>query len=119
EPNRYVQSWYGLNARSSQGGYYPTWGIATWGSQALAKLNHIIEPRSTVSIFDGVAPYNPSNSWRINARHNGQAMTNILFWDGHSSTVLTERLPMPSAYFYWSVANLNNLNCEIKWLVHQ
>jgi prepilin-type processing-associated H-X9-DG protein len=46
-----------------------------------------------VMIYDGLIYHLYANGCRLAARHNGHKYTNILFFDGHVQTILTDDLP--------------------------
>jgi prepilin-type processing-associated H-X9-DG protein/prepilin-type N-terminal cleavage/methylation domain-containing protein len=62
------------------------------------RLNRLSRLTSPVPlVFDGVWCFNGDPA-RINARHNGQRYTNVLFADGHCETPLTSTLPNDDWY---------------------
>ncbi len=122
---RYVNSWYGCNGRSTNSDNGPTWRMApdndTSNWTLYPNMKNILKPSATVSLFDGNAMFNPVNSYRINARHCNSRLTNLLFWDGHVGSAETARkLPGPYwAGYTWTPTWLNTFNPEIKWCVNQ
>ena len=59
---------------------------------------------------------------RINARHNRQTMTNLLFCDGHAATYPRKVLPVngPDGWPDFSIATLNSAPYNVvKWRTDQ
>jgi prepilin-type processing-associated H-X9-DG protein len=46
-----------------------------------------------VMIYDGLIYHLYENGCRLAARHNGHKYTNVLFFDGHVQSILTDMLP--------------------------
>ena len=113
QPPIVIDNWYGINAASVSDGFYS-------GDPAMAevlptflsspqtvgitqrKIAAVVHPADTVFIFDGnylnaSKPDAASDAYRISGRHNQanpkQALTNILYIDGHAGSVLRSSLP--------------------------
>ena len=119
-----INVWYGYNASSSiNWGPCPTWRVApdndTSNWNCVPRLNRIPKTSMTVAVFDGCSAVNPYNNWRINARHNGLTMTNLLFWDGHVETAASKTLPVPHSVMAWNATNLTTQNRNIYWVTTQ
>jgi prepilin-type N-terminal cleavage/methylation domain-containing protein/prepilin-type processing-associated H-X9-DG protein len=103
EPGRFVYCWYGINGTSSNKQYIPcrrwpsdgtTPGSATNPPAPIPKMTDIKHSAEMVFLFDGVGiNLQTTNANRINARHNKQTATNLLFFDGHAATYPTASLP--------------------------
>ena len=74
----------------------PTPGAMDW---RMTRLTDLTNESTLPLVFDGVWMFgdNPAN---INARHNGQKMTNILFADFHCETQYTNTLPNDNWYIH-------------------
>ncbi len=122
--NQKVNTWYGTSGASTNNFNAPSWAIPPDNdpsNYACASMRSIKSPSATVCLYDGNSYYNPVNGYRINARHCGRSITNLLFYDGHVSSAVTAR-KLPGPYFAgytWSATWLNSFNPEIKWLVTQ
>jgi prepilin-type N-terminal cleavage/methylation domain-containing protein/prepilin-type processing-associated H-X9-DG protein len=57
------------------------------------KTNTVHRAADMVMFFDGLIYHLYFNGCRLSARHNGHKYTNILFFDGHVQSVLTDQLP--------------------------
>ena len=126
EPELRVFSWYGLNASSNElSKELPFRRVI--GRTGFAKTSEIRHSSQFVFVFDGVLGLNhqATNANRLNARHDRQRATNILFFDGHAESFKTKDLPggegdanPPS--FTFSLANLQlpKYN-QIKWRLDQ
>jgi prepilin-type N-terminal cleavage/methylation domain-containing protein len=113
-----IDNWYGINAATVSDGFYsgdpamaevlPTFLFSpqTVGvpQRKMAAIRH---PEDTVFVFDGSymnasnpTASTPNNAYRITGRHNQtnpkQALTNILYIDGHADSVLRLSLPVDS-----------------------
>jgi prepilin-type processing-associated H-X9-DG protein len=127
EPGRIVYCWYGLNGTSSPTNPSNPGDIQNWipcrrwppdgkTTGKLTKITEIKKPSELVFIYDGVGSVNyfSTNANRINARHNKEKQTNILFFDGHAETTYTKTLPggdgnagIPATNVF-TLANLKN-----------
>jgi prepilin-type processing-associated H-X9-DG protein len=121
---KYVHVWYSCDG--SSGSYdYPMWRVASDNDTSnwtyFPNYKYINFPSSTVGQLDGCSSVNLYNGYRINARHCGGMITNVLYWDGHvRSSVTAKELPGPiSAGYNWTAAWLNTFNPNIKWLLDQ
>jgi prepilin-type processing-associated H-X9-DG protein len=57
-------------------------------------MSQIRKTSEMVFLFDGISiNLQTQNANRLNARHNKQRDTNILFFDGHAETLPTKSLP--------------------------
>lgn len=102
EPGLVVYSWYGINGSSGVDANVPT---HRWPKDGTAPDNPSKPPPSTrrmsqirnnaemVFIFDGIAMNLGTNANRVNARHNKNTSTNLLFFDGHAENYRTKDLP--------------------------
>jgi prepilin-type N-terminal cleavage/methylation domain-containing protein/prepilin-type processing-associated H-X9-DG protein len=99
QPGLIVYNWYAFNATS--GGH--AWAaFRRCGSDANSgdnvttaeKTTRVRQPTDMVMLFDGVfLNIQTQNANRLNARHNKQKVTNILFADGHGESLRTADLP--------------------------
>jgi prepilin-type N-terminal cleavage/methylation domain-containing protein/prepilin-type processing-associated H-X9-DG protein len=103
EPGRIVYSWYGINGTSGSASYIP---CRRWPSDGtsptstsnppkpIPKITEVRKSSEVVFLFDGISlNLQSTNANRLNARHNRQTATNILFFDGHADTFPTKGLP--------------------------
>ena len=98
EPGRAVFCWYGINGTSSRDAFIPArrWpadGTTIQTAPPTAKLSQIRRTAETVFLFDGVSFNLHGRPNRLNARHNKESVTNILFYDGHADSYPTKALP--------------------------
>jgi prepilin-type N-terminal cleavage/methylation domain-containing protein/prepilin-type processing-associated H-X9-DG protein len=63
------------------------------GTGVWLKTNSVHRAADMVMFFDGLIYHLYANGCRLSARHNGHKFTNILFFDGHVQSVLTDQLP--------------------------
>ena len=143
QPNKppiVVDNWYGINAASVSAGYYPSspdcamaevlptflFSPQTVG-QRLRKFSSIRHPSDTVLIFDGnfinaSKPDAAADAYRISGRHNQsnpkQAITNILYLDGHANGVLRSGLPQNAATDFTKLALAANFPHPL-WRIDQ
>jgi len=95
-PGLRVYSGYGINAGSdSNSPTVPEPCRRVSGTDGYLKMSHVRRSSETVFLFDGILGLNfqRTNANRLNARHNKQTMTNLLFFDGHAETYRTADLP--------------------------
>ena len=144
--NRAVICWYGVNGSNNLGGpgnlygagggstYSPTWRVAPDtppNRNIQPKLVWISRTDRTVCMFDGscaMVPWDMSG-YTISTRHNGMNACNVLFWDGHVSTITQKNLPPPdfshfnvpgqSFPFRWDIQHLNAISSELIWRLDQ
>jgi prepilin-type N-terminal cleavage/methylation domain-containing protein/prepilin-type processing-associated H-X9-DG protein len=103
DPGRIVYSWYGINGTSGSASYIP---CRRWPSDGtspttpsnppkpIPKITDVRKSSEVVFLFDGISlNLQSTNANRLNARHNKQTATNILFFDGHAATFQTKGLP--------------------------
>lgn len=103
QPGRVVYCWYGINGTSGSDPGIPCRRWPTDGTsptnpskppKPLPKITDIRKSADVVFLFDGISlNLQSTNANRINARHNKQTATNILFFDGHAATYRTADLP--------------------------
>jgi prepilin-type N-terminal cleavage/methylation domain-containing protein/prepilin-type processing-associated H-X9-DG protein len=126
EPGLRVFSWYGINASSDPASRaLPVKRVIP--PDGFMKMTQIPKSSQFVFVFDGVLGLNhmATNANRLNARHDKQRVTNILFFDGHAESFKTKDLPggegdANPAGTTFSVANLQQAKYnEIKWRLDQ
>lgn len=120
-----VDCWYGVNSSTSGNdvGLMPlvrlppdNTGSKTYAQNdfsASSKLSNMRRSADLVFAFDGFYQNLNVNSARINARHEHQRKTNLVFFDGHAITYTTEQLPGglgPAQANLFTKANLNTYN---------
>ena len=97
-----IDTWYGINAdwgsaSDMKSHMCPSHLIPQTGSPVnfgvLPKLSSIRHASETVFMFDGIFYDLTYNANRLNARHNRQKQTNLLFFDGHAVTADSAALP--------------------------
>jgi prepilin-type N-terminal cleavage/methylation domain-containing protein/prepilin-type processing-associated H-X9-DG protein len=103
DPGRIVYCWYGINGTSGSASYIPCrrWpndGTSPTNPAAppmpIPKITEVRKSSEVVFLFDGIAiNVQNQNANRLNARHNKQTATNLLFFDGHADTYRTADLP--------------------------
>jgi prepilin-type N-terminal cleavage/methylation domain-containing protein/prepilin-type processing-associated H-X9-DG protein len=96
QPGLVVFVWYGMNADTGQDWTIPMHRVPADGSniQRFAKLSNLHDTGDLVMMYDGVFGHQSVvNANRVNARHEGQKVTNLMFFDGHAESVATETLP--------------------------
>lgn len=133
EPYRYysqdgtaIDCWYGINGSEETNNYsgQPARRI-TSGKIGIIPMSAVRHSADMVWYFDGIIYHITGNGSRLNARHNNQTATNIVFFDGHAETFLTRDLPgglKPTAGTnYFTVANLraNYPAPAPRWLLDQ
>jgi prepilin-type N-terminal cleavage/methylation domain-containing protein/prepilin-type processing-associated H-X9-DG protein len=94
EPGLRVFAWYGLNASSDANSTALPFRRVN-GINGFSKTSHVPKSSQFVFVFDGVLGLNhqATNANRLNARHDKQRITNILFFDGHAESFRTKDLP--------------------------
>lgn len=104
--NRYLHSWYGINAVVNNAPPpFPFWGLQTvggdkpWSITEGRKLSAISDPAMVVGLYCGMGFHNGAVS-RVAARHGGRKRVNIMFMDGHVSS-----LPIKDVQAAWSEMN--------------
>ena len=88
---RYIHSWYGLNATTGSGPYPFSRVPNDAGIVVLHKIGDVRNPSTTPAVYDGWWFHNGRDE-RINARHL-KGFTNVLFFDGHVSSLKTFAIP--------------------------
>jgi prepilin-type N-terminal cleavage/methylation domain-containing protein/prepilin-type processing-associated H-X9-DG protein len=118
KPGLFVFSWYGINGTSGSHAYMPVRRYPPDDDNnnppklGLPKITDIKRNSQMVFVFDGIVyNHHTTNANRINARHKGQKVTNLLFFDGHAESHQTKSLPggdqnANPASTTFSVANL-------------
>ena len=124
DKGRAVFCWYGINGTSGKEDYIPSrrWpadGTTPTTAPPTTKLSQVRKASQTVFLFDGVSFNLHTRPNRLNARHNKQTVTNLLFFDGHAESYPTKGLPggdgmATSADFALANLQLPQYN-EIKW----
>jgi prepilin-type N-terminal cleavage/methylation domain-containing protein/prepilin-type processing-associated H-X9-DG protein len=124
EKGRAIFCWYGINGTSSKDAFIPSrrWpadGTTPATAPGTTKLNQVRKASETVFLFDGVSFNLHTRPNRLNARHNKQTTTNLLFFDGHAASYPTRGLPggdgmATAADFALSNLQLPQYN-DIKW----
>jgi prepilin-type N-terminal cleavage/methylation domain-containing protein/prepilin-type processing-associated H-X9-DG protein len=94
QPGLVVFCWYGVNGSTNAGATETVPTRMYQNGTGLRRANEIRRSTETVFLFDGIWGANLfNNANRINARHGGKKMTNLLFHDAHAETVMTDTLP--------------------------
>jgi prepilin-type N-terminal cleavage/methylation domain-containing protein/prepilin-type processing-associated H-X9-DG protein len=95
QPGLRVYSWYGINATAASTGPLEEPCRRVSGRDGFVKMSQINRSSEMVFVFDGILGLHVqrTNANRLNARHNRQTATNILFFDGHADTFPTKSLP--------------------------
>jgi prepilin-type N-terminal cleavage/methylation domain-containing protein/prepilin-type processing-associated H-X9-DG protein len=128
EPKRAVFCWYGINGTSSKDDFIPSrrWpadGTTIATAPGTTKLNQIRKASQTVFLFDGISFNVQTRPNRLNARHNKQTVTNLLFFDGHAESFQTKSLPGGDGVAVATDFSLANLQLpqynSIKWRLDQ
>jgi prepilin-type N-terminal cleavage/methylation domain-containing protein/prepilin-type processing-associated H-X9-DG protein len=124
EPGRFVFSWYGINGTSADQKWMPARRFPpdkTPVAQAPppTKMTEIRKSAEVVFLFDGVSFNLHQRPNRLNARHNKQTITNLLFYDGHAESFRTRDLPGKDGVAVAADFSLENLQKpeynSIKW----
>lgn len=94
KPKFYVHCWYGINAATRQTNRWPFLRVPLdSGIVHYRKMSSVAQFSSTMpAIFDGFWLHNGTDA-RINARHQRNTRSNLLFFDGHVATFDTFRIP--------------------------
>jgi prepilin-type processing-associated H-X9-DG protein len=134
EPGRAVFCWYGINGTSgydeTNQKYIPSrrWPPDPFRTNRAAapggpKITDMRRASETVFIFDGISFNLHTRPNRLNARHNKQTVTNLLFFDGHAESYPTRDLPGRDGVAVASDFDLSNLQKpefnSIKWRLDQ
>ncbi|QOV88832.1 type II secretion system protein [Humisphaera borealis] len=123
-----IDTWYGVNAVISDFNTIqaPVRRVPASGGTTdyrIVKMAQIRESSRVPFLFDGIFMHLHFEADRLNARHNNQRTTNILFFDGHAASYDTATLPggmgpNTSGTDVFSNANLGS-NRDIKWRLDQ
>jgi len=91
---RYIHCWYGINGSAGRPKRWPFTRIPMDGSgnRTVNKLTASASQPRMPMVYDGFWMHNGKDE-RINARHNRNTRSNLLFFDGSASTFDTFRLP--------------------------
>lgn len=103
QPGLNIYNWYAINATSTGYKWSPFRRCGTDNQTSSStqdvvntaeRTSRIRNPTDIVMLFDGVfLNVQAMNANRLNARHNKQKYTNILFADGHAESFRTADLP--------------------------
>jgi prepilin-type processing-associated H-X9-DG protein len=94
----YVDTWYGINAST---GTTKKWPFnrrpldippAGEGGDKVNPLSVVLDTSSTLMLFDGFWLHNGKDE-RVNARHNNRTRSNLLLFDGSTTTRETYSIP--------------------------
>ncbi len=121
----WADAWYGVNAITSDVGQAGTWNV--WpvrfipfnGNFTLPKLSQIRNSGKMVFALDGVIWNFHNNPNRINARHNKNKRTNVLFFDGHAESLPTTTKIFPTNFRLDSYGTPGGLTTETYWRLDQ
>ena len=104
---KYIHCWYGLNGSTSKPHKWPFVRLPMDGTGSLQnnKLTRAASGASMPVVFDGFWIHNGHDE-RINARHNKNTRSNLLFFDNSARSYDTFRLP--------SVENKGTPN-DVRW----
>jgi len=125
DPGRVVYSSYGINGTSGDTIAIPCRRYPSdSGKINVHKMSSIKKSSEVVFLFDGVGMnLQTTNANRLNARHNKQTITNILFFDGHAESHPTKGLPGGDGVATTADFSLANLRLpqynQIKWRLDQ
>jgi prepilin-type processing-associated H-X9-DG protein len=117
----WADAWYGINAITGDVGQAGTWEV--WparfipfnGNWSLPKLARVRNPTRMVFALDGTEWNFHVNPNRINARHNGNKATNVLFYDGHAETLPTTLDHFPTNFRNDSYGTFGGLTMKLYW----
>ncbi len=130
----WADSWYAINgitgdSGAGQPGAWKVWparfvpvldssGNLDW---TLPKLSQIKKASQTVFVLDGIMFNfaNGTNGGRINARHNKQTMTNVVFFDGHAESLPTTLENFPTNFRNDSYGTTGGLTNKTYWRLDQ
>jgi prepilin-type N-terminal cleavage/methylation domain-containing protein/prepilin-type processing-associated H-X9-DG protein len=130
DPGRAIFCWYGINGTSSDDRTIPSrrWPPDSFRTNRAAapvgpKITDIRRSSETVFLFDGISFNLHTRPNRLNARHNKQTVTNLLFFDGHADSYPTKDLPGGDGVATTNDFTLTNLQLpkynSIKWRLDQ
>ncbi len=92
---RWAHAWYGANAGTFYVTRYPLRRIPQDGSGSIG-MNRLYDLRSesdVIAFYDGVASHNDWQPERVNLRHSGAEVSNMVFFDGSADSVSEEDIP--------------------------
>ncbi|MDF3130260.1 type II secretion system protein [Kiritimatiellaeota bacterium B1221] len=118
--------WYGVNGRTWDPHHrFPLHKVpddTNPDDDWVADLSSIRNPSKLVFAFDGVAFNAAASLARIQARHNKNTTTNLVFFDGHVASVRRDSLPMPGEESMMTASNPSQLTQkypDIYWRLDQ
>lgn len=92
-----IDTWYGINGIINDFNTLqaPVRRVPATGTNdyRILKMSQIRESARVPFLFDGIFMHLHHDADRIHARHGGQRLTNILFFDGHAASYDTASLP--------------------------
>ncbi len=105
-----LDNWYGINGATQVSSDPGVAGVAdlpfrvvpqNTNDYRLTKTAQIHKSAELVAVYDGIwmnasiggPPTTTDGAFRINGRHNNKKYTNLLFLDGHATSVLRDNLP--------------------------
>ena len=91
---RYIHSWYGINGSAGRPTRWPFTRIPmdASGNTIPNKLTLSLQQPRMPAVYDGFWMHNGKDE-RINARHNRNSRSNLLFFDASAATFNTFQLP--------------------------
>lgn len=91
---RYIHCWYGINGSAGRPKRWPFTRIPMdgSGSTTVNKLTLGLQEPKMPAVYDGFWMHNGKDE-RINARHNKNTRSNLMFFDGSAASFDTFRLP--------------------------
>lgn len=123
-----IDTWYGVNAVINDFNTLqaPVRRVPASGGTTdyrVLKMSQVRDSSRVPFLFDGIFMHLHYAADRLNARHNNQRTTNIVFFDGHAASYDTATLPggmgpTPAGTDVFSNAALGT-NREIKWRLDQ
>ncbi len=92
--DRWAQAWYGVNADTWLVDQHPFRRIPADGGGGVGfnRLLNITSTSDKIALYDGVTAANRIAE-RVNLRHAGATLTNMVFFDGHVSAMEEEDIP--------------------------
>ena len=101
---RYIHCWYGINGSAGRSKRWPFTRIPMDGSGSTAgnKLTAAAQNARMPMVYDGFWMHNGKDE-RINARHNKNNRSNLVFFDGSAGSYDTFQLPMVNEKSFGSV----------------
>jgi prepilin-type N-terminal cleavage/methylation domain-containing protein len=121
----WADSWYAINASvNDPTKVWPTRFVPTvmpdgsldWSLQKLSKIK---KSSQTVFVLDGVQWNFAVNPNRINARHDKQTKTNVVFYDAHAESIPTTVANFPTNFSLSAANTTGGLNGRYIWRLDQ